>query len=141
MPKAGSASLVNAEDLVSVGDGEMNREIQKSLTTAKKADIKLRKLQEEKAKRAAQWEAYAKSIKQKFIVQRKNFEKDLARIQDEITATLEAGQQASANLRRVVDQGVPTRMETSEEDEAHWTGLMAPAPEEPPSAFFRRPCG
>ena len=134
--KAG-ASLALAEEPMSTGDTALNREIQRSLTVAKKADVRLRKLQEEKARKTAQWELYAKDVKRKFLNQRKQFENDLVRIQGDMAAAMEAGQDASANLRKVVDQGVPSQMDTSEEDMKAWDELTTEALEPAPSGFLQ----
>ncbi|CAE7884665.1 unnamed protein product [Symbiodinium microadriaticum] len=136
-PRVQTSLLPTGEEYASTGDADLNREIQKSLTVAKKADVRLRKLQEEKARRAVQWEAYATDVRNKFLAQRKQFEQDRERLQTEMVATMETGQEASAHLRRVVDQGVPARMEVTEEDNAAWAALTTPSQEPAPSGFLR----
>ena len=134
-----SKQAVAATEQLSVlgtGQGELHRAVQKALTAAKKADIKLRKLQEERVRREAQWAAYSKSTKAKFLAQRQQFLKDLERIQSEMDAVTESGQEASANVKHLVDNGLPAAA-TQMDEESHWETLLAQEEEQQPAGFLQ----
>ncbi|CAE7429102.1 CAPN15 [Symbiodinium sp. CCMP2456] len=93
-PAQSSTAAPKTENAVTGADSELNRELQRSLTVAKKADIKIRKLQEEKERRAAQWDAFVLESRKKFLQQRKQYAQDIERINADMLAPTETGQDA-----------------------------------------------
>ncbi|OLQ12822.1 hypothetical protein AK812_SmicGene3236 [Symbiodinium microadriaticum] len=111
--------------------------LQKTLTTARKLDGKLRKIAAEKERRQKQWKKYEDGIRKSFAKQKKNFEADIARLDQEAQDTLEAGHMASAQVKAIAIKGVapPPASEAMEVDAA-WESLWKRVEEPPSGASF-----
>ena len=115
------------------------REVQKSLSQARKADHKVRRLREDKKKKAAQWELFVKESKEAFLAEKRRFQTSIEKIEEDIRTATEAGKDSSSMVQALVLRGLDAKQSASapmlEEDQA-WEDLMkeAEAPTEP--GFF-----
>ena len=112
--------------VVRSGDSQLLYEMQRALTVAKKSDMKVRKLEEEKARRTKQWEAWAKETKRRFQVQRKAFLQDMEKLgQDQDNAAAQ-GRMAAAQMKQIVAEGAVRQTATpvDQESDAAWEALM-----------------
>ena len=62
------------------GGGDLMREIQKMVSTARRADRRVRRLKEEKDKKEAQWRAFEKTSRPDLMQQRRQYESELRKI-------------------------------------------------------------
>ena len=115
---------------------DLMREVQKMVTAARKADGKVRRLREEKAKKEAQWALFEKKKKAEFLEQKRNYLGDLRRISEEIEAANQQGQEASAEVQELVARGVRPKDVPMEESE-DWEALLANAEAGGESDFLR----
>ena len=102
--------------------------IQKSLTTARKADGRTRRLQDEKKKRKKQWELWVTQQKQNYTKQKKQFEADLQRLDAELAQTAESGANAAVRIREIVLGGVtaiPRQEAAPEQEDLEWERMIA----------------
>ena len=105
--------------------GDLMREVQKSLSAARRADTRIRKLGEEKVTRGAQWERWAKAAKEKFLRQRRQYEEDLARIDEAIASTTQEGQKAAQMVKDLVAHGMIAKQQQRPAGaEALWDAMM-----------------
>ena len=112
------------EDPLATEGAHVRQAIQRNLTFAKKADGKLRKLQEERVRRVAQWEAYEKQAMKEYMENKRQFEKDLERITHETQVASNTGKEAAAMVQQIVNHGVP---EAPTEDNTAWNRLVEAA--------------
>ena len=112
--------------------------IQKALTTAKKADVRVRKLTEERELRLKQWDAYVADTKARFLKQRRIFEQDVARIEREREEAMEHGRMAAGQMKAlVVGCGAPAPMEVQNTDHTPaWDALWRSVSEVPAENGF-----
>ena len=100
-------------------------ELHKTVTYAKKLDTRIRKLGEEKQKRAQQWEIYARDTKTKFLEQRREFEQDIQKIEQEIQDATQAGKDAAEKAKAIIVHGVEAMApEEAPPDASHWNTLF-----------------
>ena len=116
--------------------GAFHREVQRVLTTAKKADVKLRKLNEERQRRGAQWSAWAKEQKEKFLTQKRQYEADLDRIQNDIATVTAQGREASEAIRTLIARGTVDVAEPMETNTA-WEDMIEQQEDDHLSGFFQ----
>ena len=121
-------------------DGQMLHEMQRALTVAKKSDVKVRKLEEEKVRRTKQWEARVKETKRKFQVQRQNYVKDQERLSQEQENATAQGRMAAAQMEQMIAEGGVrvTQAVPDVEAEAAWNSLTSEAIEETQMSGFLR---
>ncbi|CAE7492080.1 unnamed protein product [Symbiodinium sp. KB8] len=120
------------------GKGDLMREVQRSLTAARKADNKVRKLAEEKKTRATQWELWAQEAKVKFRRQRKQYEDDIQKIDEAIVATTAEGESAAQLVQDLVAHGLAAKQQRQPmEDDSAWDALMAEEETHPESGFLK----
>ena len=120
------------------GKSELMKEIQRYLSSARRADTRVRKLGEEKLTRGAQWEKWAKEAKEKFIRQRKQYESDLLRIDECIALATKEGQDASQMVQALVDHGLAAKKpQEMPEAEAMWDSMMEVDDLESETGFMR----
>ena len=115
--------------------------VQKELTSAKKADSRLRRLHAEKELRAKQWEKFKDDQKRNFLKQRQLFGEDVERLDAEMQQAAEAGRAAAERMKLIVLQGVESVRAPAAEAgsfDMEWERMMS-AEEEvtAPSAFLR----
>ncbi|CAE7760739.1 unnamed protein product, partial [Symbiodinium sp. CCMP2456] len=108
------------------GDAGVLQEVQKALTQARRADARLRKIQEEKAQRAKQWTIYKQNLKEKLFRQQAAYEQDLARLEEETITVTQTGQEAAARVRDVIVRGIEgaPRPEPAQDVEEAWNAFM-----------------
>ena len=113
-------------------------EVQKSLTATRKADGKIRKLQEERRSKERAWDAYVEKTKREFTKNRRFFEGDLERIDKELAQTAEAGENAAVRVQELILQGQAAIREAPAEvsEDADWSAVIAGAEEED-SGFYQ----
>ncbi|CAE7244995.1 hypothetical protein AK812_SmicGene8628 [Symbiodinium microadriaticum] len=111
--------------------------LQKSLTTARKLDGRLRKIASEKDRRHQQWKKYEDQAKKTFLKNRKSYEADIAKLDKEAQETVEAGQLAAAQVKALAIQGTaPAPTAEPMEVEAAWEMLWRNTEAPPSGASF-----
>ena len=86
--------------------GNYMKGLQKALSACRKADAKLRRLQELKDTREQQWSQYQKDLKTSFLAQKKQFQKDMDTLHLDLKKAMEASQTAVMNVQTFA-QGKP----------------------------------
>ena len=102
-------------------------ELQKTATLSRKMDAKIRKIQEEKATKTSQWNAYTANMKARFVKQRQAYERDMERLDQEAASAMATGREAAEKARHLAVQGLPPveeDMAPAVRDTA-WDALMA----------------
>ncbi|CAE7276267.1 unnamed protein product [Symbiodinium sp. KB8] len=115
---------------------EWMREIQKMVTTARKADGRIRKLKEEIAKREMQWKVYEKQKRAEFLEQKQNFQNDMKKLQEEIDQANQQGVDASEEVQELVAKGVKPKPASAEEADA-WEELLTAGDGQEATGFLR----
>ena len=101
--------------------------IQRSLTAARKADGRTRRLQDEKRKRKKQWDQWVQDQKANFAKQRKQFEMDMQKIDSDLVQTAESGAAAATRIKEIVLGGaaaIPPPEQIPTQDDAEWERIM-----------------
>ncbi|CAE7572527.1 hypothetical protein AK812_SmicGene21545 [Symbiodinium microadriaticum] len=107
------------------GNSDMMREIQRMVTMARRADGKVRRLQDAKAKREAQWVLFEKKSKADFLEQKRLFEAEIKRITDEIEEATKQGVNASVEAQDLAANGLKPKEPPAEmEDSDPWSRLL-----------------
>eukprot|EP00439_Symbiodinium_sp_Y106_P017696 s772_g2.t1 len=118
------------------GSPSLMQEIQKQLTSARRADTKMRKLKEEQEHKTKLWKAYEEDMKKKFSKQKRLFEADLERIDQEAQHAAAQGQQAAQNVKDLVNLGKVGTPEPMDQDDAAWDALVQQDQEEQHDSFL-----
>ena len=116
-----------ATDKEASGQMALMNAIQRSLTSARKADGRMRRLQDEKQRRQQQWDQWVKEQKINYHKQRKQFEADITKIDQDLAQTAEAGSTAAANVKNIILQGVDNlsqQRDQQEPDDGDWDRMM-----------------
>ena len=106
-------------------DFQLRKEVQKALSLARKADLRVRKLREEKQLREAQWLQYQKEARTAFLQEKARFQTAVERLDQEIQQTTTNGKEASAMIQTLVARGpaaLPTPAAETEADSG-WAEL------------------
>ncbi|CAE7876417.1 unnamed protein product [Symbiodinium microadriaticum] len=112
--------------------------VQKALTATRKADVKMRKLKEEKEFKKQAWQDFLDTKRKELATQKKNFDADLLRIDKDMEATAETGSQAASRVQELVLRGAVALQQPTEEEEppgAEWDELIAEATAAEPGFF------
>eukprot|EP00439_Symbiodinium_sp_Y106_P055375 s474_g7.t1 len=105
---------------------ELRREIQKALSNARKSDLKVRRLREERRVKEEQWRIFQKEAKEEFLKERKRFETALQRIEGEITTATKSGQEASLLVQNLAINGIGAKPGPVEDTKTEaWESLIA----------------
>ena len=106
--------------------GHLVKDVQKALTTARKADQRVRRLRQELTQRREQWSVYARRMKQTFTQQEAQYHADLKRLEGELAEATAAGQEAAAAMQDIVVNGAKPApaLPTS----STWDDMMREAP-------------
>ncbi|CAE7249059.1 unnamed protein product [Symbiodinium sp. CCMP2592] len=112
-----------AEDPGETEGSELLRAIQKKVSAARKADGRVRKLQEDRAWKEKQWKAFEKKSVQDFLAERKRFHADMDRIDEEIKAAMASGKEASGSVQTLANEGLPP-VAVDMEDATPWDELL-----------------
>ena len=139
-------------EAIAVGDdveketvGNYMKGLQKALTACRKADAKMRRIQELKDTRDQQWAQYQRDLKSSFLAQKKQFQRDMETLNQDLRKAMEVSQaavQAVQNFAQgqavsdAVMAAVPA--EACREAEDAWESLMraeasqpSPTPQSP----------
>ncbi|CAE7840215.1 unnamed protein product, partial [Symbiodinium microadriaticum] len=107
------------------GKTDMMKEIQRMVSAARRADGKVRRLHEAKAKREAQWVLFEKKSRADFLEQKRLYENDVRRILDEIEEATQQGVIASAEAQDLAAHGFrPKPQAMSVEEPDAWDSLI-----------------
>ena len=115
----------------------MMQAVQKALTQTRKADARIRRLQEERVRKDKCWEAFKIKQKKEFAEQKKLYEDDLARIDKDLEDTATYGGQAATRVQELILKGTAA-LAPAPRDEAvdmEWEQLVS-APEEVEAGFY-----
>ena len=84
-------------------------------------------IREEKSKREKQWQQWAAEQKQTFLNQKKEFEADVQRLNEEMATTAVAGRTAAEKITQLVAHGLPEEVPTPREvtEDGSWEQLIA----------------
>eukprot|EP00439_Symbiodinium_sp_Y106_P020621 s6703_g2.t1 len=114
------------EEAADVGEGYgMIRDVQRAATTARKADIRVRKLQEEKDRKDAQWLLYKRTQKEEFLRQKARYEAALLRIEKDMREAKSAGQEAVRAVQEIAAGERPVSMEVTGDKDNAWEEMIA----------------
>ncbi|CAE7837824.1 unnamed protein product [Symbiodinium sp. CCMP2592] len=113
--------------------------VQKALSATRKADQRIRRLQEEKEKKDKCWKLWKENAKREYAKQKRLYEEDLARIDRELHETADTGAAAAARVQELVLRGQEALQPAVEEVAAdgEWEQLMQAEPTEEPQGYFR----
>ena len=114
--------------------------VQKALTASKRCDTKIRRLLETRELRQAQWVQWRQQTVANFMKQKRLYEADLARIDEEVAASQTQGEEAARQMTELVVHGPPA-METTgptADEEAAWGAALEQANVDPPMMDFMR---
>ena len=116
------------------------RAVQKTLTQARKADVKVRKLKEEAATKTKQWDAFQQDLKARYSKQKKKkYQEDQKRLQAELDQATLQGQEAAANMQLLVLNGMgPQPTEPEQAVDMDWDALINTVSEPEPTESFLR---
>ena len=119
-----------APEIDGSGIGAYMRELQKALTACRKADGRLRKLQESRSLKDKQWSQYQIELKKKYIEQKRAYNKDVEALDLDLAQALEASRAAIAKVQHLAGGSsqqcgmeVESPQTTAAEDDA-WNDLM-----------------
>ena len=115
----------------------MMQAVQKALTQTRKADARIRRLQEERVRKDKCWEAFKLKQKKEFAEQKKMYEDDLAKIDKDLEDTATYGGQAATRVQELILKGTAA-LAPAPRDEAvdmEWEQLVS-APEEMEAGFY-----
>ncbi|CAE7240749.1 unnamed protein product [Symbiodinium microadriaticum] len=108
----------SSESSLMKGASGFMRAVQKSLTTAKRCETKIRKLQEERSTRDAKWQTWQAKMRAEYTKQKRLYEGDIARIDREVVSQREQGEQAAQSMTELIAGGMSAMevpMESTEE--------------------------
>ncbi|CAE6952212.1 hypothetical protein AK812_SmicGene15638 [Symbiodinium microadriaticum] len=112
--------------------------VQKALTATRKADVRMRKLREEREHKQQAWQEFLDTKRKELAMQKKNFDADLLRIDKDMDATAESGSLAATRVQELVLKGAvalqqPVEAVSSTGEE--WDALIAEATASEPGFF------
>ena len=115
--------------------------VQRALTTARKADAKIRKLRSEVELRHKQWQKFVVDQKQNYVRQKRQFGEDIAKLELEIQQAATAGEEAAERMKRIVMQGAEAVQQAEasmEVEDDEWERLIREEEEAPVASSFLR---
>ena len=80
-------------------DDNLVRDLQACVNQARKAESRVKKILSDQALRAAQWDRYEKDVRTAFLSERKRHEANLEKLDAELSAALQAQEEARAKVR------------------------------------------
>ncbi|OLQ08065.1 hypothetical protein AK812_SmicGene8458 [Symbiodinium microadriaticum] len=112
--------------------------VQKALTATRKADVRMRKLREEREHKQQAWQEFLDTKRKELATQKKNFDADLLRIDKDMESTAESGSMAATRVQELVLKGAvalqqPVEAVSSTGEE--WDALIAEATASEPGFF------
>ena len=120
------------------GRGAFMKEIQRIVTAARKADGRVRRLQEERSRREVQWKEFERKSRADFLEEKQKYTADLQRLEDDIEAAKQQGADASEEVQTLVATGMRAR-EAPQAAVApdDWDALITAEGTDEPSGFLR----
>ena len=113
--------------------------VQKELTTSRRAQVKLRRLAEERATKEKQWKLWQEKAKADFMKQKKLFESDIARLDREAAQAAEQGQEAASRVPALILGTWSPGPTAKEEEEDHsWERMLQGDPSLSDEALVRQ---
>ncbi|OLP77924.1 hypothetical protein AK812_SmicGene41963 [Symbiodinium microadriaticum] len=110
------------------GDTVMNA-VQRALTATRKADVKIRKLHEERERKDECWQQFVKDAKKAYAQQKRLYEEDLARIAKDLESTAEQGGQWANRIKQLILHGAealaPVASAADGPQDMEWEQLVA----------------
>ena len=107
------------------------KDLQKALSACRKAENRMRKLTESRTVKEQQWQRYQREMKQAFLQNKKQYQKDLDGIDRDLHLAMSQSQEAIAHVQRLAqgqqappEHDSPAPMET-QEDEDSWLSFIA----------------
>ncbi|CAE7942669.1 unnamed protein product [Symbiodinium sp. KB8] len=97
--------------------------IQKAVNQARRSDVKIRKLKEEKLRRTKQWDLYAADMRAKYLKQQQMYQQDMQRLDQEEAATILAGKEAAQLVQSIALNGVAPQTAPTGPDA--WDALLS----------------
>ncbi|CAE7514494.1 unnamed protein product [Symbiodinium sp. CCMP2592] len=117
---------------------DMMTDIQRAVTRARKADIRVRKLKEDRDRKKQQWKLWEKSHKEEYVKQKQRYEAALARIETEVQEATSQGQTAAREVQDIANGKKPTRELVDQEAENAWDAFIGTTEETAaPEAFLQ----
>ena len=122
-----------------IGDSSFRKELQRCLTSATRADAKVRKIKEDLAKKKKQFAAYEQYMMNAFYKQKAAHEKDMQRLEQDIHNATAQGKEAAEQVQVLTLYGASTPMEADPAQGQAWEQLLQahrPETARPPSDFL-----
>ena len=118
--------------IATAGMGHYMRDLQRALTTCRKADGRLRKLQEQRATKDLQWQQFQRDVKANYLAQKKQYQRDIETLAQDLTAAMEASRVAVAAVQSLAAGQEPVSQpacvvgppQATQEAEDAWSQLM-----------------
>ena len=101
LPKGSVATEGDSTDFtMEVGSmGTYMRDLQKALSACRRAEGKMRKLQDLRIKREQQWQQYQKDLKASYLTQKKQFQRDMEVLNQDLTQAVSVSRAAIAEVQ------------------------------------------
>ena len=140
IPGDSARSSGERAQIVRSGGSQLLYEMQRALTVAKKSDMRVRKLEEEKDRRTKQWEAWARETKRRFQAQRKTYLQDMEKLTQEQENVTAQGRMAASQMKQIVAEGAVPQVAAPADQagDAAWEALMTDEGEEQQMTGFLR---
>ena len=129
----------NTSSTIALEDFNMSaymRDLQKALSSCRKAENRVRKLSETRATREQQWAQFQKDIRQSFLQNKKQFQKDISGLEKEMQHAVATSQAAVAQVQALASghqapalQPAPMDMD-AQDDEDSWLSFIGPTTED-----------
>ncbi|CAE7844688.1 unnamed protein product, partial [Symbiodinium microadriaticum] len=138
LPSDSTAGRAADTDPERAGRGEFMKEIQRIVTTARKADGRVRRLMDERSRREAQWKEFERKSRSDFLEEKHKYVADLQKLEDDIEAAKKQGVDASTEVQQLVATGMRAReAPLSAEAPDDWDTLLTAEGAEAPSGFLQ----
>ena len=112
--------------------------VQKTLTAGRKAEGRARKLKEEILKKENQWQAYVKTVRARYSAQKKQFNGDLQKLQQDLQAAVDHSQAAAQQVIQLINGEIGPATEEEVPEDDGWDALVAQAePANRPGDFMQ----
>ena len=116
----------------------LRREVQKALTSARKADHKVRRLREDRQTKEAQWIQFQKDSKAAYLQEKARYENAINQLEEEIQLTIDNGKQASLRIQALAARGPEAIAQApAEVTDGSWEELLQDSTMTVESGFLR----
>ena len=103
------------------------REVQKSLSAARKSDNRIRRLKEERRTKEAQWIQFQKESRDAFLQEKQRYQAALDKIDESIKAATSAGQESADMVQALVIHGMEAKNKRAgqiDQTDGSWEALI-----------------